>query len=64
MIIIDLHKLAIFSLDAILRVNDHANYPVQKVDRINTSNVDEYWVLRNWIYKLLENDIEKLFQKK
>ena len=52
-----------FSLDSILRVNDYARYPVQTVDRIRTSDVDEYCVIRNWIYKFLESDMEKLFKE-
>lgn len=52
-----------FSLDSILRVNDYARYPVQTVDRIKTSDVDEYCVIRNWIYKFLERDMEKLFKE-
>ena len=58
-----LNSLRTFSLDHILRVNDFARYPVKTVDKINTSNVDEYCVLRNWIYKFLENDMEKLFKE-
>lgn len=53
-----------FSLDAILRVNDYARYPVKTVDGINTSKVDEYCVIRNWIYKfLIEEDMKKIFKK-
>ncbi len=58
-----LKSLRSFSLDMILRVNDYARYPVQTVDRINTSDVDEYCVIRNWIYKLLEKDMRKLFKE-
>jgi len=52
-----------FSLDLILRVSDYARYPVQTIDRINTSEIDEYCVIRNWIYKFLEKDMEKLFKE-
>ncbi|PRZ22776.1 type I restriction enzyme HsdR N-terminal domain-containing protein [Flavobacterium granuli] len=55
--------LRTFSLDAILCVNDYARYPVQTVDKINTSKVDEYCVIRNWIYKFLEDDMKKLFKE-
>lgn len=34
-----------FSLDSILRVNDYSRYPVQTVDRIRTSDVDEHCVI-------------------
>src|SRR5690606_9322673 len=60
----NLKCLRSFSLDSILRVNDYsARYPVQTVDRINTPKVDEYCVIRNWIYKFLEKDLEKLFKE-
>lgn len=52
-----------FSLDRLLRINNDYRYPVKTVDKLNTSDVDEYCVLRNWIYKLLEKDMEKLFKK-
>lgn len=58
-----LKSLRTFSLDSILRVNDYAHYPVKTVDRINTSKVDEYCVIRNWIYKFLEDDMKKLFKE-
>ena len=59
-----LKSLRTFSLDAILRVNDYTRYPVKTFDGINTSKVDEYCVIRNWIYKfLIEDDIEKLFKE-
>ena len=56
-------SLSGFSLDSILRVNDYARYPVQTVDGINTEEVDEYCVIRNWVYKFLEDDMEKLFKE-
>lgn len=59
----ELKCLRAFSLDMILRVNDYTRYPVQTVDRINTSDIDEYCVIRNWIYKFLEDDMEKLFKE-
>lgn len=52
-----------FSLDSILRINDYHKYPVKTVDKHNTSDVDEHCVIRNWIYKLLERDMAKLFKK-
>lgn len=58
-----LNSLRTFSLDRILKINDFARYPVKTVDKINTSNVDEYCVLRNWIYMFLEDDLEKLFKE-
>lgn len=59
----NLNILMTFSLDRILRVNDHARYPVKTVDKLNTSNVDEYCVIRNWIYKFLEDDMKNIFKE-
>jgi hypothetical protein len=60
----NLKWLRSFSLDAILRVNDFGRYPVKTVDGINTSKVDEYCVIRNWIYKILmEEDMGKIFKE-
>lgn len=58
-----LKSLHAFSLDGILRVNDYARYPVKTVDKLNTSSVDEHCLLRNWVYKKLEDDMEKLFKE-
>lgn len=59
----NLNSLRTFSLDRILKINDFARYPVKTVDKLNTSKVDEYCVLRNWIYMFLEDDLEKLFKE-
>lgn len=58
-----LNSLRTFSLDRILRINDFTRYPVKTVDKINTSNVDEYCVLRNWIYMFLEDDMKEIFKE-
>ncbi|MBZ4033904.1 type I restriction enzyme HsdR N-terminal domain-containing protein [Flavobacterium sp. 17A] len=52
-----------FSLDIILHNLDARHFPVPIVYRINTYNANRYTVLRNWVYKLLENDMEKLFKE-
>lgn len=52
-----------FALDNILHVKNYAKYPIKTIDKINTSKVDEYCILRNWIYKFLENDMAKLFKE-
>lgn len=50
-----------FSLDHILHNND---YPLHKtIDRINTPKVDEFCVLRNWVYKFLKRDMQELFKE-
>lgn len=58
-----LNSLRTFSLDRILRINHFKNYPVKTVDKINTSKVDEYCVLRNWIYMFLEDDMKEFFKE-
>lgn len=52
-----------FTLEHILKITDYGRYPVKTVDMINSSKVDEYCVLRNWVYKFLERDMEKLFKE-
>jgi hypothetical protein len=50
-----------FSLDDILYNDD---YPLIKtIDKINTRKVDEFCVLRNWIYRFLKDDIKKIFKE-
>lgn len=51
-----------FSLDHIVHNDD---YPLLKtIDRINTPKVDEFCVLRNWVYKFLKKDMKNLFREK
>ncbi|XWW45656.1 type I restriction enzyme HsdR N-terminal domain-containing protein [Fibrella sp. USSR17] len=50
-----------FSLSQILRSDYHNT--VRTVDKINTPKVDDYCVLRSWIYKHLKEDVEKLFKE-
>lgn len=61
----DLKSLRAFSLELILQIRDYSGnrYPVQTVDRINSSKMDEFAVIRNWIYKFLENDMKNLFKE-
>lgn len=56
-------SLRSFSLDVILHIQDFIHFPVQTIDRIRTPKIDEFCVLRNWVYKLLKRDMEKLFQE-
>lgn len=60
---IGLKSLRSFSLDLILRIRDDHHYPVKTVDRLNTAKVDEYCVIRNWVYKFLESDMRELFKE-
>lgn len=56
---IGLKSLQTFSLDMLLYNRD----PVKTVERLNTGKVDEFCVLRNWIYRLLRRDMEDLFKE-
>ncbi|WP_448700870.1 type I restriction enzyme HsdR N-terminal domain-containing protein [Mucilaginibacter sp. AW1-3] len=57
----DVQTLQAFSLDKILRSDYHSH--VKTIDKINTSKVDDFCVLRNWVYKLLRNDMRELFKQ-
>jgi hypothetical protein len=37
--------------------------PIQTIQRINTRKVDEFCVMRNWIYKILKDDFRPIFKK-
>ncbi len=56
-------SLRSLSLDVILHIQDFIHFPVQTIDRIRTPKIDEFCVLRNWVYKLLKRDMEKLFHE-
>jgi hypothetical protein len=49
-----------FSLDNIL-YNDFP-FEVKTVDGINTSKVDDFCVIRGWVYRFLKDDIRDLFE--
>jgi len=51
-----------FSLDLILKINHTNRYPVQTINKIKTPKVDEFCVIRNWVYKFFEYDMENLFK--
>jgi hypothetical protein len=51
-----------FSLDNILH-NGYSYDLIQTVDEINTPEVDEFCIIRNWVYKLLKDDMEKIFNQ-
>lgn len=50
-----------FSLDRIL----HVDYPhtIPTVDKINTSKVDDFCILRNWVYQFLKDDLREIFKE-
>jgi hypothetical protein len=60
---IGLKSLRTFTLDFILRIRNDYQYPVKTVDLLNTAKVDEYCVIRNWVYKFLETDMSHLFKE-
>lgn len=60
---IGLNSLRPFTLDLILRICNNYRYPVKTVYRLKTPKVDEYCVIRNWVYKILEIDMKKLFKE-
>lgn len=49
-----------FSLDQILH-NDYFGL-IKTIDKINTPKVDEFCVLRKWVCKILEEDMETVFK--
>ena len=49
-----------FSLDKILH-NDYYNR-IKSIDKLNTDNLDSYCVIRNWVYRLLKDDMRQLFK--
>jgi hypothetical protein len=54
-------RLQSFSLDSILHNNHHNS--IKTIDRINTPKVDDFCVVRNWVYKFLKDDMRPLFKE-
>lgn len=50
-----------FSLDVIL-INDGRD-KVQIIPNMNVSKADDFCVIRNWVYKILTYDLDKLFKE-
>jgi hypothetical protein len=50
-----------FSLDHIIH-NDYYRL-IKTIDSINTPEVDEFCVLRNWVYEFLKDDLKDLFKE-
>jgi hypothetical protein len=55
------HILYGFSLQQILQ-NDYYNL-IKTIDKINTPKVDDFCVLRNWVYRFLKDDMKTLFKE-
>jgi hypothetical protein len=53
--------LRAFSLNQILH-NDYSNL-IKTIDKINTPKVDEFCVLRSWVYRFLKEDMKTLFKE-
>lgn len=51
-----------FSLNSIIHY-EYDRDRVQTIYGIKTPKVDDFCVIRNWIYKLLRSDMEKLFKE-
>jgi len=50
-----------FTLDKILH-NDYYNR-IKTIDKLNTDNLDSNCVIRNWIYRLLKDDMREVFKE-
>ena len=50
-----------FTFDLIIHNSYHNT--VNTIDKINTPKVDDFCVLRNWIYRFLKKDMQKLFEE-
>ena len=48
------------ALPMVWHTNNHSG---ETIDRINTREVDKFCVIRNWLYKMLKSDMEKLFKE-
>jgi len=49
-----------FTLDSILRSDYHND--IRTIDKFRTSKVDDFCVIRNWVYKLLKNDLRDMLK--
>lgn len=51
-----------FSLDKIL-YNDFTSKQIKTIEKINTPKLDDFCVIRSWIYRLLKNDMREIFEE-
>jgi len=51
-----------FSLDKLLRRDYYTR--IKTFERLNTSKVDDFCMIRNWIYKLLKDDMREIFKER
>jgi len=54
-------SLRAFSLDSFL-YNSYI-YKIKTIDKIKTPKVDDFCVIRNWIYRFLKDDMEEIFKE-
>jgi hypothetical protein len=54
-------KLQGFSLDKILRSSYHND--IKTIDKYNTPKVNEFCAIRNWVYKLIKDDMRDEFKE-
>jgi hypothetical protein len=51
-----------FSMESILKVNDSYRYNVQVFEGISASKLEENCVIRSWLYKMLESDMDDILK--
>lgn len=51
-----------FSMESILKVNDSYRYNVQVFEGISASKLEENCIIRSWLYKMLESDIDDILK--
>lgn len=50
-----------FMFDRVLRSDYHNE--IKTIDKLNTSKVDDFCVIRNWVYKFLKNDMREILKQ-
>ena len=50
-----------FQFDGLIH-NDHLRL-IKTIDNFNTPKIDEYCVLRNWVYRFLEDDLKIVYEE-
>lgn len=50
-----------FSFDKLIHSDYHNQ--IKTIDKFNTSKVDDFCVMRNWVYKLLKDDMREIFKE-
>lgn len=59
----EMTQLQTFTLNSILHNDFDVRYNMQTIDGIKTPKVDQFCVIRNWVYQLLRADAEILFKE-